>query len=395
MIGSLKTSVAPMEGFTTFPMRLWLAMTSRPVAMTTPFLRVTRTHPDGHLPLLFAPELFELCGMMPYEITPQLITGDIDLFLRAATLLPPDAAAAIELNCGCPSPSCVGHQAGSGILRDPSHFGSTIAKLSQHLGPGRLAVKMRLGIDDAAEFEQLIPVIAGIPLARLTVHGRTRADRYRGHARWDLIERAASATSTPTWASGDVCGLETADEILNIAPTIAGVMIGRGLLRNPWVFDEIRSRMHQKINLVTFSNALLCYALLHEISIKAPEKLLAKIQRGRLYHYCGTSDQAWEQMTAELTAMVAHVPMVFDRQGGIGDIALSNTAFGRLRVLWSYLRSSLPEPFHTPKIMRAKNLRDFFAAIFLAANAIDRAPLVLRHNSAWDEFFGGARGAAS
>ncbi|MBM4253318.1 MAG: tRNA-dihydrouridine synthase family protein [Deltaproteobacteria bacterium] len=384
-----------MEGFTTFPMRLWLAMTSRPMAMTTPFLRVTRTHPDGHLPLLFAPELFELRGMMPYELTPQLITGDIDLFMQTEALLPPEVAAAIELNCGCPSPSCVGHQAGSGILRDPARFGRTIAKLAQHLGPGRLAVKMRLGVDDAAEFGQLVQVIADLPLARLTVHGRTRADRYRGHARWDLIEYAASATATQTWASGDVCGIETADEIRSVAPTIKGVMIGRGLLRNPWVFDEIRSRMHQEINLIAFANALLCYALLHEISIKAPEKLIAKILRGRLLHYCGTSDQAWEHMTAELTAMVAHVPLVFDRYGGIGDIALSNTAFGRLRILWSYLRSSLPEPFHTPKIMRAKNMRDFFAAIFIAADEMVRAPLMLRHQPTWDDLFGGVRGSAT
>jgi len=391
----LKTSVAPMEGFTTFPTRVWLAMASCPAAMTTPFLRVTRTHPDGHLPLLFAPELFELRGVMPYDLTPQLITGDVDLFLKTAALLPPEATAAIELNCGCPSPSCVGQQAGSGILRDPAHFGRTIEELATELGPRRLAVKMRLGVDDAAEFDELTSVIASLPLARLTVHGRTRADRYRGRARWDLIERAANITAIPTWASGDVCGMETARELRDMAPTISGVMIGRGLLRNPWIFDELRTQSHQSIDIVTLANALVSYALLNELSIKAPEKLVAKLRGGRLLSYCGTEAPAWEQMAAELTSMVARVPMVVNRHGQIGEIGLSNTSFGRLRVLWGYLRSSLPEPFHAPKIMRTKGLSEFFAAIFLAASEVDETPLVLRHQPAWDSLYGGARGSAS
>ena len=394
-MNTLNTSVAPMEGFTTFPMRLWLAMTSRPKTMTTPFLRVTNSHPNGHLPPLFAPELFELRGVLPYDLTPQLITGDPELYLKTASLFPSDACAAIELNCGCPSPSCVGTQAGSGILRDPEHFGRTLDHIVKRLGPQRLAVKMRLGVEDAAEFERLLPVISGLPLARLTVHGRTRADRYRGHARWDLIERAASCTTIPTWASGDVCGMETADQLNQIAPGIAGVMIGRGLLRNPWVFDEIAAQSHQSISLYGLTNALFCYALLQEMSLKAPEKLIAKIGRSRFISYCGTEETAWEKMTAELASLVLRVPMVINRRGQIGEVGLSNTSFGRLRVLWSYLRSSLPEPFHSPKIMKSKSLSAFFAQIFCAAEELHDDRLVLRHQPEWDAVFGGMRGSAS
>jgi len=86
---------------------------------------------------------------------------------------------------------------------------------------------------------------------------------------------------------------------------------------------------------------------------------------------------------------------VVNRHGHIGEMGLSNTSFGRLRVLWSYLRSSLPEPFHAPKIMRTKGLNEFFAAIFLAASEVDASTLMLRHQPAWDALYGGARGSAS
>ncbi len=391
---SLNTSVAPMEGFTTFPMRLWLGAASRPKAMTTPFLRVTRTHPNGSVPTLFAPELFELRGVMPYVITPQLITGDPELYLKSADLFPPEVAPVLELNCGCPSPSCVGSQAGSGILRDPDHFRKTLDLITQRLGPGRLAVKMRLGVEDVAEFERLITMIADLPLARLTVHGRTRADRYRGYARWDLIEYAAASTSIPIWASGDVCGMETAKQLEVVAPSIAGAVIGGGLLSNPWIFEEISSQVHQTLTIRTLANSLLCYVMLNELSIKDPEKLIAKVQRKHLITYCGTDEIAWERLAAELTNLVFRVPMVINHRGDTGNITISNTSFGRLRVLWSYLRSSLPEPFHAPKILRSKNITEFFAQFFLAYKQLDCDDVILRHQPEWDEVFAGVRGPA-
>ena len=385
-----------MEGFTTFPMRAWLYLVSRPESMTTPFLRVTRTHPDGHLPLLFAPELFELRGAFPYALTPQLITGDVDLFLQTAELLTPDVATAIELNCGCPSPNCVGKHAGSGILRDPASFGATMERLISALGPNRLAVKMRLGLDDPAEFDDLLPHVASLPLSQLTVHGRTRADRYRGKARWDLIQQAARYSVTQTWASGDVCGKESAAELLATAPNITGAMIGRGLLRNPWVFEELRKDTHQMIHITTLANSLLCYALLQDLSMTAPEKLIAKMSRGRLSSYCGSDAGAWERTAAELTEMVGRVPMVLSSGRSVPDIRMVQTAFARMRMLWSYLRTSLPESFSSPKLMRAKTSSDFFSLLFEIARAdgLNDELITLQHHTEWDELFGGTRGTS-
>ena len=386
-----------MEGFTTFPMRVWLNLAARPAAMTTPFLRVTRTHPDGRLPLLFAPELFELQGALPYELTPQLITGNVGLFVQTAQLFPPEVAPVIELNCGCPSPNSVGKHAGSGILRDPNAFGASIAALVAALGPRRLAVKMRLGVSDSSEFGPLLQHIAALSLARLTVHGRTRVDRYRGAARWDLIQHAASVACMPTWASGDICGLDTATQIQSTAPSIAGAVIGRGLLRNPWVFEELRLGAYQQLTIPTLANALLCYALLNELCMTSPAKLIAKVARGHFVGFCGTSASNWESVTAELSTMIGGYPFTLNGRSShssLADLKISPTTFARLRMLWSYLRTSLPSQFFAPMLMRARSCSEFFGQLFALSEeaGISQMPVVLRHQPAWDDLFGGARG---
>ena len=100
-------SVAPMEGITIFPTRLWLALASRPEAATTPFLRATQVFPTRELPAAFAPELFQLRGVLPYRLTPQIMACTPDNFLRAAELLP---AGEVELNCGCPTQNGAGNR---------------------------------------------------------------------------------------------------------------------------------------------------------------------------------------------------------------------------------------------------------------------------------------------
>lgn len=385
-------SVAPMEGMTTFPMRLWLHLCSEPESMTTPFLRVTKVHPDREIPMTFVPELYELHGVLPYTITPQFITGDPIQFLRAADLMPPLLAPILEINCGCPSPNSLGKLAGSGMLRDAEAFGRAIEDLSRELGPGRLAVKMRLGIENSAEFPALLATIAALPLARLTVHGRTREDGYRGKARWALIENAATATSTAVIASGDVLGMDSLKQLGQIAPHLSGAMIGRGAMRNPWVFEEIRSGRPCELDILTFANALFCYALLQELWQSHPLKLIARVANGRIGPSCRDDFASWEKLTVELTGLVFGLPFLLTRGFRMPSDAISSVAFGRLRILWAYLRSGLPEAFHSPTITRAKSITDFFERLLLAAEDHPEARIRVTHQEEWDKLFAGARG---
>jgi tRNA-dihydrouridine synthase len=385
-------SVAPMEGVTTFPMRLWLQMTAQPRAMTSPFLRVTRAFPEGSLPDTFVPELMLLRGALPYHLIPQFITGEPELFLRAAELLPPALAPVLEINCGCPSPNSLGRLAGSGMLSDPEYFARAMERLSGELGPGRLAVKMRLGISSDAEFPALLQALASLPLARLTVHARTRADGYRGHARWAAVQSAAEQTRTPVHASGDIWGWDSWQKLQATAPAIQGAMIGRGLLRNPWIFTELQEGRRTRLSSATFINALFCYALLQEIFLKDAGRLFQKVGKGRLGFPCATDFAAWEKTTVELTSLVFGVPFLLLRGDELRSHPLSPVAFSRLRFLWSYLRSGLPEPYASPALLRCKKQEDFFALLFSLAAETDDADLEIGHQESWDPQFAGQRG---
>jgi len=387
-----------MEGVTHFPMRLWLAMVSQPKSMTSPFLRVTRAFPEHALPELFVPELFGLRGLLPhdYALVPQFIAGSPDCFLRATDLIPHDRSPMIELNCGCPSPNSLGKHAGSGLLADPELFRGTITRLAAHLGPGRLALKMRLGLASDDEFPALLDAVAGLPLGRLTIHARTRADGYRSHARWPLIAAALTKTKVPIVASGDVWGLDSAAALRTMAPGLHGIMIGRGLLRNPWIFREIDHGQAVTIATPTFINVLFAYLMIQDLAQRAAPTLLAKVAQQRIGRPCGTDAAAWAAQTAALSKVALGRPMLLHQQA-TPDLEQLNTlspvAFQRLRFLWSYLRTSLPEAYADSRLGKARSAQEFFTGLLgLSAGGGDLAPLTLRHRPEWDDHFARARG---
>ncbi len=381
-----------MEGITSFPMRLWLQLTSQPEAMTSPFLRVTRAFPEQQLPSSFIPELMQLRGVLPYQLTPQFITGDPQQLLRVAELVPTAISPTIELNCGCPSPNSLGKLAGSGMLSDPELLARTLEELTRELGPQRLAIKMRIGLEDDAEFPALLKAVASLPLARLTIHARTRADGYRGQARWTAIQAAAAASSTPVHASGDLLGIESWQRLQQIAPDIQGAMIGRGLLRNPWVFSELRDGLKTRLTPITLIQALFCFLLLHELALQHPEKLIHRVGNGRLGSGCGTDFNAWEKATVELTSLVFGVPFLLLHSSSLQYRKVSSVAFSRLRLLWTYLQSGLPAAFANSSVIRARKAEDFFEQLFKVAEDQPDSDLEISHQAAWDTQFAGARG---
>jgi tRNA-dihydrouridine synthase len=369
MVGGMSlpaASLAPMEGVTVFPMRLWLHLASCPAAVTTPFLRVTKEAPARRELELFAPELHRLRGVLPYETTPQLMACEPANFLRAAERLLP-VADAVELNCGCPTPNAAGRYAGSGILRDPDVFGATVERLATALGPRRLAIKMRVGHDAPEELEGLLRHVAAQPLARLTVHGRTRVERYLGRSRWELIETAARQAVAPTWASGDVVDFASLARLQAVAPSVAGVVVGRGALRNPWVFEELRGGSPQ-LDLACLVHALFAFALLNELWLKNPDKLLSRVETGRIGSPCATSADAWQGLAAGLAELVLGAPLALPPGRPLPPLAVSAPAMTRLRFLWSYLRDALPQPLQAAACLRAKRLDEFLGLIYLCGS---------------------------
>jgi len=128
--------------------------------------------------------------------------------------------------------------AGGGLLRDLPRVDAILGALREAI-PGKFTVKTRLGFDDVETLDALLPIVARHRIDLLTVHGRTVKQMYRDGVRYDLIARAAREMACPVLANGNVSSAPVAMEILRETGA-RGLMIGRGAVRNPWVFSQIR-----------------------------------------------------------------------------------------------------------------------------------------------------------
>ena len=150
--------------------------------------------------------------------------------------------AGVDLNMGCPAKSEVRMGACSALIkRENWPLAKQIIDAAREGIAGRLplSVKTRIGFDDPAVFDQLLPIFAKHSLDLLTVHGRTVKEMYRSAVHYEFIARAVAAVPCPVLANGNVSSVKKAEEVLALTGA-RGLMIGRGAIRNPWLFRQIR-----------------------------------------------------------------------------------------------------------------------------------------------------------
>lgn len=367
-----------MEGVSDFPLRLWQCLVAAPETMATPFLRATATFPGRVLPEKFAPELQVLRGKLPYRLVTQVMAAEPEHFIQAASLLL-EHTAFVELNCGCPSPTCTGKGAGSSLLRDAKGLSEFVGTITKALGPNQVAVKMRTGYADVDEFPQLLAALADHALQRITVHGRTRPQRYRQKARWDLIEYAAQTLNCPVYASGDIVDLASFRAIYTASPNVRGALIGRGALRQPFIFAEL-SGQKPTFTAQLITRMLRAFACITWLYAQNFELLLKLVDSGLGASAAGTQLAAWD-------AVLETLPQVPDDD---------RQSLGRVKMLWNYWRSSLPDAYFSPQVLRARSLTDLLAAIdALAPNGDLETIIAPRHRADLDWLYSGEGRAAA
>lgn len=172
----------------------------------------------------------------------QMIGNDIPSLVRSARELQEYPIVALDLNLGCPAPIVYRKCAGGGLLRDAARVDSILGALRDAVKI-KFTVKTRLGFDTPAVFEQFLPIFAKHSIDLLTVHGRTVTEGYRSEVHYDFIAQAVAAMRCPVLANGNIYSAEKAAHVLAITGA-RGLMIGRGAIRNPWLFDQIRQ--HQR-----------------------------------------------------------------------------------------------------------------------------------------------------
>lgn len=175
-------------------------------------------------------------------IVAQMIGNDIPALVRTAKFLQTLPIAAVDLNLGCPAPVVYRKCAGGGLLREPKRVDAILGALRQAVTIP-FTVKTRIGFDDPRVFDELLPIFARHSLDLLTVHARTVKEMYRSEVHYDFIARAVAQMPCPVVANGNVHSAGKAAEVLRLTGA-RGLMIGRGAIRNPWLFTQIRQ--HQR-----------------------------------------------------------------------------------------------------------------------------------------------------
>lgn len=173
-------------------------------------------------------------------IVAQMIGNDIPALVRTAKLLQQLPVAAIDLNLGCPAPIVYRKCAGGGLLREPDRVDRILGELRAAITT-RFTVKTRIGFATADEFDRLLPIFARHSLDALTVHGRTVAQGYRLPVDYGRIRQAVETMACPVIANGHVYSAAQAMDVLR-ETRAAGLMIGRGAIRSPWLFTQIRQQ---------------------------------------------------------------------------------------------------------------------------------------------------------
>jgi tRNA-dihydrouridine synthase B len=165
----------------------------------------------------------------------QIFGGDPAKMAAAAQIVEGMGADIVDVNMGCPVPKIAKHNAGCSLMREPEHAASVINAMARAVKIP-VTVKMRAGWNDKSRNAlELARMVEDAGAAAVTIHGRTAEQSYTGVADWDLVASVAERLTIPVLGSGDCIEPE---QIVARMQSACGVLVGRGVLRNPWILAQ-------------------------------------------------------------------------------------------------------------------------------------------------------------
>ena len=169
-------------------------------------------------------------------ISIQIFGGVPDKMAAAAQIVESMGADIVDVNMGCPVPKIAKHNAGCSLMREPAHAAKVVAAMAKAVTIP-VTVKMRAGWnDEERNAPRLARMVEDAGAAAVTVHGRTAAQSYSGSADWSLVAEIADALAIPVFGSGDC--IEPQQVVERMQMGVEGVLVGRGVLRNPWILAQ-------------------------------------------------------------------------------------------------------------------------------------------------------------
>lgn len=223
--------LAPMAGITDSPFRSFMREMGCGIVVTE---LVSATG------LKFSSEKTrKLMGFDPIQhpVGIQLFGEDLETLAEAAREVEAMGADFVDLNFGCPVPKVVKKGAGSALLKDLSQLTKVLSAVRAAVSIP-VTIKVRTGWDQSQRnTHEVVKIAYNEGMTWVAIHGRTRAQGYSGQADWEYIREVQALSPLPIIGNGDITSAELAVERLK-QTACDGVMIGRGCLKNPWIFLE-------------------------------------------------------------------------------------------------------------------------------------------------------------
>jgi len=169
-------------------------------------------------------------------ISIQIFGGDPSKMAQAARIVRDMGADIVDVNMGCPVPKIAKHNAGCSLMREPEHAARVVEAMVGAVDIP-VTVKMRAGWTDSdRNAPTLARMVQDAGASAITIHGRTAEQSYNGHADWELVSRVARDLRIPVFGSGDC--VEPEQIVERMKTGVSGVLVGRGVLRNPWILAQ-------------------------------------------------------------------------------------------------------------------------------------------------------------
>ena len=229
--------LAPMQGLTNRALRRLFIEWVRPDVVFTEFLQVRPGAREG----LSSVDCAEIADHpSSTALVVQLIGRDIDALVAAAKAAQTAGAIHININMGCPYGRMQRSSSGGALLKHPGQLQETLTAVRSVVG-GSLSVKLRAGYDSTDEIFALLPLFEQSGIDFLVLHPRTVVQKYAGLADHAVTHRVVERTELPVIANGDINHAADGQRLLQ-NERLTGLMLGRGAIADPWLFERLRGK---------------------------------------------------------------------------------------------------------------------------------------------------------
>ena len=301
----MKFYLAPMEGITGYIYRQAYNSCFKPMdRYFTPFL--APKHKSG-----FSSK--ELNDILPehnqgMEVIPQILTSDPEDFLDTAVKLKEYGYTEVNLNLGCPSGTVAAKGKGAGFLKDTEKLARFLGEVSEGMERANLhfSIKTRVGVESEEEFQTLLGLYNQCPLTELIIHPRVLKDFYKYNVRMNAFKEGFEKSRHSVCYNGDVFRRKDYDRLIKEYPDLDKIMMGRGIMMNPFLMEEIADGTSQEVSgkmtaarkadrLEKF-HRLLCDGYAHVMSGDRPVLFKMKELWGFLIHSCPEEEKLMKKI---------------------------------------------------------------------------------------------------